>query len=400
MTVSTSAIQRQKLVRYAAAVTRGPAELLDFVIPLWAGVVLSASAFEVGALVAVELAVSVIARPLAGRLADTFERRTVAAVGAFLYGIGCAAYILAGAGGGIGIAFASAAVTGIGGSLAWVSLRAIVSEKYESDRSAYAALMSAEETGSWVSFVVGLSALGWIGFTGLFVLAALSCIAGAVILLVTPSTQQRDPHADKHAVRGMHRTLRPVFIAVVLSMTAEAAIGILLLLHLQRQFHLDIITIAWVFLPGAIALAVLPGPMHHVVVKIGRGRAVVLAGLLSAAFAVALGFAPTPVVIGALWLLSAAAWAVVIPLEQAVVAEIGHGMAGRAMGAYEAFALLGGAIGAVLGGAAYELGSWTLACFIAACIALIGGFAAFVALRATGTLEVPEPVASSVEGSS
>jgi hypothetical protein len=52
----------------AAALVNGPAELLDFLIPLWAGPVLGASGIQVGLLVGTELAVSVAARPASGQL--------------------------------------------------------------------------------------------------------------------------------------------------------------------------------------------------------------------------------------------------------------------------------------------------------------------------------------------
>ena len=79
-----------------AALTNGPGELIDFLLPLWAGLVLDATATEVGILLALELAVSLVARPLAGVLADTRERRTVAAVGALLYAAACVGYAAAG----------------------------------------------------------------------------------------------------------------------------------------------------------------------------------------------------------------------------------------------------------------------------------------------------------------
>ena len=76
--------RRERNALAAAALTNGPGELIDFLLPLWAGLVLDATATEVGILLALELAVSLVARPLAGVLADTRERRTVAAVGALL----------------------------------------------------------------------------------------------------------------------------------------------------------------------------------------------------------------------------------------------------------------------------------------------------------------------------
>ncbi|WP_219927627.1 MFS transporter, partial [Microbacterium sp. HMWF026] len=154
-------------------------------IPLWAGLVLGLDATAIGLLVAVELAVSCLARPLAGRVADRGDRRRVASVGALVSGLGAAGYALA-TSASSGFAFLAAIVGGLGGSLLWVAVRAIVSEEHVSRPSAFAGLLAAEETGAAVAFVVGLSALGAIGYSALFLLAGASCVIGAVVLASLP----------------------------------------------------------------------------------------------------------------------------------------------------------------------------------------------------------------------
>ena len=105
-------LRRERSALLAAGLTYGPAELIDFLIPLWAGIALGASASQVGLLVAAELLVSVLVRPLAGRLADSRERRTLAGVGAVVYGLSCAGYALADS---LPLACAAATVGGAGG---------------------------------------------------------------------------------------------------------------------------------------------------------------------------------------------------------------------------------------------------------------------------------------------
>lgn len=381
---------RRSLLGTAAALTRGPAELLDFVIPLWAGLVLGLDATAIGLLVAVELAVSCLARPLAGRVADRGDRRRVASVGALVSGLGAAGYALA-TSASSGFAFLAAIVGGLGGSLLWVAVRAIVSEEHVSRPSAFAGLLAAEETGAAVAFVVGLSALGAIGYSALFLLAGASCVIGAVVLAFLPpdaAGRARQPGPARAAARR----IAPMLVAVVGSMAAEAGIGILLLIHMQKHFGLGVVETAWVFLPGAIALAVLPRPLHLVAVRVGRRRALLAAGVLSAAFAAGLALASSPLMIAILWVSSAVAWAVVVPVEQEAVAESVNGSAfGTAMGAYEAAALAGGAIGTALAGVAYEAGSWQLACVFFAIVALLGACAGPLALRAMGVADRPVP---------
>ena len=120
-------------------------------------------------------------------------------------------------------------------------------------------------------------------------------------------------------------------------MTAEAAISLLLMLHLQRGFHLEVIQIAYVFLPGAVAMSILPPYLHRLVVWLGRRRMLVVGAVSSALFAAGLALAPTPPWIAALWVLSAIAWSIVIPMQRSVIAEaVGSTHLGRTWNAEQA----------------------------------------------------------------
>lgn len=115
----------------AASIISGPVDVLDLVLPLWAGAVLGATPAQIGILLALELLASFAFRPVAGRLADTRERTRVAALGATLYAVRCLGYAFAP---GIGTAYAAALVGGTGGVLLWVSIRAITGEPRPSIR--------------------------------------------------------------------------------------------------------------------------------------------------------------------------------------------------------------------------------------------------------------------------
>jgi DHA1 family multidrug resistance protein-like MFS transporter len=185
------------------------------------------------------------------------------------------------------------------------------------------------------------------------------------------------------------RRLRPMLLAVVLTMTAEAAVGLLLLLHLQRRFDLEIIEIAYVFLPGAIVMALLPTRLHRFVLRYGRTRVLAVASVSSAVFAASLAWAPNPWVIAVLWILSGVAWAAVIPVQQAVIAEASGARVGRGMGAYEAAVLLGGLIGSLAAGVLYDAGPWALACALSAAVILSGAVLVPWSVRAVGVADFP-----------
>lgn len=375
---------RQSAARWSAALVGGPADLLDFLIPLWAGTALGLDAAVIGLLVAAELFVSFAARFPAGLLADIWERRNIAAAGAALYGISCVGYALST---GPTMAFISAILGGIGGALLWVSLRAIVSESVGSDSFAFPKLMTWQETGSWVAFVAGLTLMGSLNFQGVFLAASGACFVAAAMIAAAPRRPSKLPEPGESNFPTQR--LRPMLIATALTSLAEAAIGLLLLLHLQRAFELDVVSIALVFLPGAIAMSLIPRPAHQLTMRIGRRRVAAIASLSSATFAFALAFAPSPLLIAAMWILSAAAWAAIIPIEQSVVAEVSGDRAGKGFGLYESARLAGAGAGALIAGVSYESTSWQVACILFAAVIAAGAIVTPWAVRRAGVTNHP-----------
>ncbi|WP_308258411.1 MFS transporter [Saccharothrix obliqua] len=389
--MTTARLRREGRTLWAAMLVNGPAELLDFVLPLWAGVALGLGSAEVGVLLAVEMAVSVVVRPVAGVLADRWERRTVAAAGALMYALSCVGYALAG---NVSVAYVAAAVGGAGGALLWVSVRAIVSERLHEDSAVFPKLLTAEETGAWVAFVAGLTGLSLVGFTGLFWACAAACLVGAGFLLAAPRRDgdaRRTAGAEAAGLGAIGRRLRPVLFAVAMTMAAEAAVSLLLLLHLQRGFGLEVVQVAYVFLPGAIAMSLAAERLHRYVVRFGRSRVLVTASLASCVFAVSLAWAPNPYVIAALWVLSGLAWAAVVPIQQAVVAEASGAQAGRGMGVYESACLVGAMVGSLVAGALYDGANWSVACLVAGAMILAGAVVVPRAVRRLGVADVPPP---------
>lgn len=388
-------LRRERRALHAASLFNGPAELLDFVLPLWAGLTLGATAAQVGLLMAVEMAVSVLARPLAGILADRVERRGLAATGAVVYGLSCAGYAFAGS---VPTAMVAAALGGLGGAMFWVALRAMVAERLPRDPTMFPRLLAAEETGSWIAFVAAMSTLSLIGFRAVFLACAAACLVAAGALLSGPSRVEPLAPPVPGGIVSLGRRLWPMLLAVVTTMVAEAAVGLLLLLRLQRDFDLTVPQIALVFLPGGIAVSVLPPYLHRFTARFGRRAVLAVASLSSAAFAVSLAWAPNPWAIGALWVLSGAAWAAVIPIEQAVIAEASGGeRIGRGMGLYESACLVGALLGSLFAGLLFDGPGWIAACLVSAAVIASG---AVLMPFAVGRLGVTDrPVADEAEDS-
>ena len=374
----------RRAVSASAAALGGSAELVDFLIPLWAGIELGIGSAAIGMLIALELAVSVAARPFAGRLADTFHRTRIAAAGAFLYALSCLGYAFADS---LPWAAGAAVAGGIGGALFWIAVRAIAAESLDTDSGSLAGLLSSESFGSWFFWIPAMILLPPIGFFGVFTALAAVCLAAAVWLVLVRSA--RPPLPEDPDGRDKGTALGPLLFLAGLTAVAEAGVGLLLLLHLQNA-GLEVYQIALVYLPGGIALTVLPRVLHRFTERRGRRAGYAAASAASAAAAACLAFTPSPLVIAALWVLTCASWAMLIPMHGAVVAEAGGARLGRGMALLSNAGLIGAAAGSLLAGFLYDDGSWPASCLVLGAVILSGAVLGPAVLNRMGIRDRPE----------
>ncbi|MPV50232.1 MFS transporter [Pseudactinotalea sp. HY160] len=398
MAAATLALRRERRTLDSATLASGAEQVVDFVLPLFAGAILGLSAWETGLLIAASQLTAFLIRPVAGVVVDRADRSVVGALGAGAFAVGCGLFALST---GFSSAVIAAVVTGGAGAFLWVAIRSIIGERLHEDSSVFAKLVAAEETGGWLILVPAIILLSIAGYQWVFAGIALCCLLAAWGLF---RTRHRDSSTDDArtaatelssvSLRRLGTSLRPMLLAVVVTMTAEAAISLLLILHLQRGFGLGVVEIAYVFLPGAIVMSVLPAPLHRLVVRFGRRRMLMLGSVSSALFALGLAFAPSPPWIAALWVLSAVAWAAVIPVQQSVIAEVaGRAHLGCGLSLYEAACLAGAFIGSLVAGLLYESGSWLLACLICALVISSGAALIPAAVRRLGVTDDPEAAA-------
>lgn len=279
-------------------------------------------------LAATEALLSLLCRPAAGVLADRFDRARVAAVGAILFGLSLFGYALAN---NLGVAFGAAVCNGIGCGLFWVAPRARVGEQLRDDAAVFSRLLAAEGTGIGIGFLIALTLLDNDRCQLVFATAGAACLLAAVLLLSSP-TQTGGRSRTQADLRQVTRRLRPLLVVVAVTATVEFGVSLLLLLHLQRGFGLTVGQLALVFRPGFVILTALPLRLYAVVRRIGRAATLTSSLVASAVVAVGLAFAAPPVVIGALWAISAACLAAAIPVEQVVAAEASDGSLRRGMG--------------------------------------------------------------------
>ncbi|MFB6826585.1 MFS transporter [Streptomyces virginiae] len=369
----------------AALCASAPAEVLDFLLPLWAGSTLRAGASVVGALIAFEALLSLIVRPLAGELADRFDQRRVAAAGAGLYALSFAGYALADS---LVVAFVAAGLGGAGGALFWVALRAWTGQRSQDGdgTSAYGRLLSAEGQGAFVGYLVAFSLLERGGYALLFWLGSAACVVATASLLRGP---RQDPARAAATGRGerwgaAERRLLPLMVVSAVTAAAEAGLWMLLLLRLQADLELSPNEIASVFAPGFVVFVLLPAHAHHLTGRLGRTPTMVASFVASTLFAAGLAVVSTPPAVAVLWAVAAACFAAQIPVEQATVAAASGGRIGRAMGLYESARLAGVVVGPLLMGVLYEGAGWVAACGAAAATSALGALVAPYAVRTLG----------------
>ncbi len=398
-TTSSAALHHERRVLDSATLTSGVAQVIDFALPLFAGAVLGLSPGQTGILIAADQVAALLIRPLAGTVVDRVDRSTVAGAGAGAFAVGCGLYALST---GLPLALIAAVITGAAEAFLWVAIRAIIGERLPEDSSVFAKLVAAEETGGWLVMIPAIILLSLTGYRWVFAGAAACCLLAVWGLLSERGhrTRVNDAGLDcaevsstsLQGLRGVGTKLRPMLVAVMTTMTAEASVSLLLMLHLQRGFHLEVIQIAYVFLPGAIAMSILPPYLHRLVLRFGRRRMLMLGSVSSALFAAGLALAPTPWWIAALWVLSAVAWSVVIPVQQSVIAEATGSMhLGRGLSLYEGACLAGAVIGSLAAGMLYESGSWFLACSVCAVIIALGAVLVPAAVRRLEVADHPAP---------
>ncbi|MFF8893020.1 MFS transporter [Brevibacterium casei] len=358
----------------------GPAELLEFVLPIVAAQVLGATPAQTGALLAVQFLVSLLVRPVAGVLVDRTggERGTLllAAAGA---GCGALSFGLYASATTLPPAFAAAGLGGLGGAYFWVAVRAHIASRIDSGDDRFAALMESESSGAWIAFLAGIPLFQMAGAQAMFLACAASCLVAGVLLALTGSGRLTGtdglvagPLTPVDA-RNLLRSIRGILVLAGVVAFAEGIVSLLVILHLIEQLGFDLGAIALVYLPGAIVLSIAPKPLHRLVRRVPPHR-ILLVGLgCSAVFAAALVARPGPVALAVLWILSALCFSLLVPLLERLVAEVSGVHAGRGFGWYQSTDLLGSAAGALAAGLLFGAGLWEVATIGAGLLLVVSG---------------------------
>lgn len=338
-----------------------PFIFLNFALPVRADD-LGISAFGIGGMYAVFTGTMLLIRPLVGYCLDHFGRRWFFTIAFVFYSLAMLAFTDSR---GITDFYFARFLQGIGASLMWVSARTMVADLNDAQArgQAMGRLTTTSVRGSMIGAFYGFTLLGfmpmqaaWIwAFGGYAVMALLALIWSLWHVAETAATRTRVQDGMRWPRLPKSEPLRRIFIIVFLTAFASALTDPIYLLYLKNKFEVSTITMAFVFLPGGLVFAFLPQYAGHWSDRFGRAPVIALGIALAGAASIALPFWPSLLFVATSYILFSCGRAMASPAEDALVADLSpEHLRGTILGAREAAAGLGAAIGPLAGGLIYD----------------------------------------------
>jgi MFS transporter, DHA1 family, multidrug resistance protein len=351
----------------AAALTSGPGEVAEFLLPLWAGVQLGVSAGVSGGLLALLLVGAVVGRFLGGRFVDRGLRLVVALAATVMLTVGMAGFALAGS---VPVAALAAVLVGAGGSLFMVSVMAHLADLC-GGTSRYGVLFSWESFGGLAAFVVVLGLFDVLTFPMVFGGLAAALVVSIALVAASGMPHRVSPSPSTPMTRVERRRLAPVIGLIGITALAQSALLLLAMFQLQRELSLEIQDVGLLLGPGYLLLVTAGAWSHRVTTRIGPAATLYVALAAATTTALLLSLSQEAVGVAVAWCAAAIGLGLAHPVERAAVASKSDGRVGRAFGLQGVAALGGGALGAALAGWLFDVAPWTVACVVPAAITAI-----------------------------
>ena len=330
---------------------------LNFSLPIRADD-LGIDAVGIGGMYAVFTGTMLLIRPLVGYCLDRFGRRWFFS-GAFVFYI--AAMLSFAQSVDIYDFYLARFLQGIGASLMWVSARTIIADLNDTTTrgAAMGNLTATSVRGSMIGATFGFTLLGfmpmqeaWMWAFGGYALASLFSLLWS--LSGKYEFSHIIPRGEKIRIPWSPQLVR-VFFVVFLSAFASALIEPIYLLFLKSKFEVSVPVLAFVFLPAGLVFAILPKYSGQWSDRWGRGRIIAIGVALAGVVSISLPFWPSLLMVAASYILFSVGWAMASPAEDALVADMAPPqLRGTILGAKEAAAGVGAAIGPLAGGFIYE----------------------------------------------
>lgn len=375
---------------------------LVFGLPIYAKE-LGASALEIGGLFSVFTLTTLLLRPLIGWALDRYGRKTFLVLGLAGYAVTMALF---GWADGLPGLYLARFANGAASALTWIAATTMVADLAAAgDRGRALGLVTemgarGEVFGAFAGFFLLNSLSPEYGWTAVFTVYALAAAAGAWLGMRTvPET--RSAAVPTHVTRPRLRIAGSFawLLAIVFTTALTQSMTLpIYMIYLQDRFTTDVGTLALAFFPAGIVYSFLPSRLGRLGDRFNGGRLgrapFLAAGLLGAG----LLFLFLPRLPGLSWLivlytLSAAGWALSIPAETALVADItGRETRGLGFGLYQSMSSLGAVFGPLLGGWLYDQISPAVPFYLSGAILLLSAAVVMLTLRVHPMDLPPEPL--------
>lgn len=360
---------------------------INFGLPLRADD-LGITAFGIGGMYAVFTGTMLLFRPLVGYCLDRFGRRWFF-TGAFVF-YTTAMLILAHS---VSITdfYIARFVQGLGASLMWVSARTIVADMNNPAMRGMAMgrLLSTSVRGSMIGAAYGFTLLGFMPLQRAWVWAfsgyALMAFLGWVWAMVKVTETMAAPEPGARPGLKLTGQLRKVLFVVFLTAFASALIEPVYLLYLKNKFELNMVLLATAFLPAGLVYAFLPRYSGQWSDRWGRAPVIALGVTLAGLVSIALPFWPSIFLVAVSYILFAVGGAMAGPAEDALVADLApEASRGTVLGAREAAAGIGAALGPLTGGYIYDHWSQEMAFVVNGILLMTAAVLALAWFRGAG----------------
>ena len=329
---------------------------LNFSLPIYADD-LGASAVAIGGMYTVFTLTMLLVRPLIGWCLDHYGRRWFFTIAFIFYTL---AMLMFSQSNDLVDFYIARFLQGIGSSLMWVSARTIVADLNDISRRGeeMGRLTTTSVRGSMIGAFYGFTLLGFMpfeqawqwGFAGYAMLAL-----GGLIWSIFKVRETRLPPQKTMTKLILSKSMKQLMVIVFLSSFATALIEPIYLIFLKHKFDLNVMGLAFAFFPAGLVYAIVPRHAGKLSDKYGRAliiaSGVSLAGLVSGG----LPWMPSIWFVALFYILFAVGWATASPAEDALVSDLADAdQRGRVIGAKEAAAGVGAALGPLGGGYIYE----------------------------------------------
>jgi MFS family permease len=347
---------------YLTAIFLGstPFIFLNFSLPVRADD-LGISAVGIGGMYAVFTGTMLLIRPLVGYCLDHFGRRWFFTVAFLFYSLAMLAFANSE---GMADFYFARFLQGIGASLMWVSARTMVADLNSPQLrgQAMGRLTTTSVRGSMIGAFYGFTLLGfmpmqtaWMWAFGGYAVMALLALIWSLSQITETATSARVPKELGWPQLPKSEPLRRIFVIVFLTAFASALTDPIYLLYLKNKFDVNTVTMALVFLPGGLVFAFLPQYAGQWSDRFGRAPVIALGIALAGVVSISLPFWPSLGMVATSYILFSCGRAMASPAEDALVADLSpEHLRGTILGAREAAAGMGAAIGPLVGGLIYD----------------------------------------------